>query len=369
MATLLALLTAGCSSARPSASGSLATPSASAGPSPSSPPPPPSAVPDPPSPSPSALTSPQAPRPSPKPSPAQPAPPATTPASGLLVIGSEGTGLRSSPGGAPAGRLRGGVVVPIQALSQGEAKVLTPCERTVWVPAGAGEVVHSATVVLDPGHGGKETGAIGPSGLTEKDVNLQVAKDAADVLRQQGVSVVLTRDQDYRASISFRAALASAVHPAAMVSIHHNAEPDGPLTYPGSETYYQYRSAASKRLAGLLEEEARAALTPYAAHWMGDRDAGAKWRLNSAGGDYYGILRRPGAFQITAALAELAFISNPSEETLLARRDVQQSEGAAVARAILRFLHTQDPGSGFTVPYPRGEAGGGGGAENCTDPS
>jgi N-acetylmuramoyl-L-alanine amidase len=235
---------------------------------------------------------------------------------------------------------------------------------------GAGEVVPSTTVVLDPGHGGRETGAIGPSGLAEKDVNLRVAKDAADVLRTQGVSVVLTRDQDYRASILFRGALAAAVRPAVMVSIHHNSEPDGPLDHPGSETYYQFRSADSKRLAGLLEEEVRAALSTYDAQWVGDRDAGAKWRLNEAGVDYYGILRRPGAFQITAALAELAFVSNPSEEALLRRPDVQQAEGAAVARAILRFLRTQDPGSGFVVPYPRSEpAGGGGGADNCTDPS
>ena len=372
VAALLALAVAGCSTSPTSAAGGRASPSPSVSQSPSagqSPSPAPSPSPTPSAPNPSAAHSPAAPPPSPKPSPARPATPAPTPAKGVLVIGTEGTGLRTSPGGAPAGRLRGGVLVPIQAISQGEAQVLTPCERTVWVPTGAGEVVSSTTVVLDPGHGGNETGAIGPSGLNEKDVNLRVAKDAAAVLRQQGVSVVLTREQDYRASILFRAALAAAVHPAAMVSIHHNAEPDGPLDFPGSETYYQFRSPASKRLAGLLEEETRATLSSYPAHWMGDRDAGAKWRLNQAGGDYYGILRRPGAFQVTAALAELAFVSNPSEEVLLARPDVQQAEGAAVARGILRFLRTNDPGSGFTVPYPRSEAGGGGGAEHCTDPS
>lgn len=255
-------------------------------------------------------------------------------------------------------------------MAQGEARVLTPCERRVWIPLGAGEVLPAATVVLDPGHGGRETGAIGPGGLAEKDVNLQVAKYAAEALRKEGVAVVLTREQDYRASLAFRAAVASAVRPSALVSIHHNSEPDGPLDHPGSETYYQFHSADSKRLAGLLQEEARAALTPYGAQWVGDRDAGAKWRLNDRGTDYYSILRRPAELEVTAALAELAFVSNPSEETLLVRRDVQQAEGTAVARAILRFLHTQDPGSGFTVPYPRtGAAGPGGGTGGCLDPS
>ncbi|MGH2690504.1 MAG: N-acetylmuramoyl-L-alanine amidase, partial [Actinomycetota bacterium] len=104
--------------------------------------------------------------------------------------------------------------------------------------------------------------------------------------------------------------------------------------------------------------------------WVGDTDAGAKWRLNSSGGDYYGILRRSGELKVTAVLAELAFVSNPSEEQLLARPDVQQAEGAAVARGILRFLRTPDPGSGFTTPYPRSApAGPGGGSRGCVDPS
>jgi N-acetylmuramoyl-L-alanine amidase len=238
------------------------------------------------------------------------------------------------------------------------------------VPPDGGQVVPSATVVLDPGHGGSESGAVGAGGLAEKDVNLDVARHAAAALRAEGLTVVLTREQDYRATLVFRAALTKSVGAQVLVSIHHNAEPDGPLPGPGTETYYQYRSPESKRLAGLLQEEARGALAGYGAQWVGDTDAGAKWRLNSSGGDYYGILRRPGEMGITAALAELAFVSNPGEEALLQRPDVRQAEGAAVARAILRYVRTPDPGSGFTVPYPRtAPAGGGGGSAGCVDPS
>lgn len=288
----------------------------------------------------------------------------------MFVVGPSGVRLAASAGGAPSGRIRPGVVLPIRAVAGGQARVMTPCERTAWVPLDAGSVVGSATVVLDPGHGGGETGAVGPAGLTEKEVNLAVARFAAEALRAEGVSVVLTREQDYRATLAFRAAVAGALKPAVMVSIHHNAEPDGPLPHPGSETYYQVQSADSKRLAGLVLEEARTALSPHGAQWVGDTDAGAKWRLNSSGGDYYAILRRPGELKVTAVLAELAFVSNPSEEQLLARRDVQQAEGAAVARGILRFLRTPDPGSGFTTPYPRSApAGPGGGSRGCVDPS
>jgi N-acetylmuramoyl-L-alanine amidase len=153
------------------------------------------------------------------------------------------------------------------------------------------------------------------------------------------------------------------------VSIHHNAEPDGPRDGPGSETYYQIKSAESKRLAGLVYEEIVKALSAYQAAWVADRDAGAKYRLNDSGVDYYGILRRSAEAGVVASLAELAFISNPTEEALLRRDDVRQAEAKAVSRALVRFLRTDDPGSGFTIPYPRTEpAGPGGGTTGCIDP-
>jgi hypothetical protein len=103
---------------------------------------------------------------------------------------------------------------------------------------------------------------------------------------------------------------------------------------------------------------------------VADTDAGAKYRTNDAGGDYYGILRRSGEVGVVASLAELAFITNPSEEALLRRDDVRQAEADALARALVRFLRTPDPGSGFTVPYPRvAPAGPGGGTSGCVDPS
>jgi hypothetical protein len=101
--------------------------------------------------------------------------------------------------------------------------------------------------------------------------------------------------------------------------------------------------------------------------WQSDTDAGAKYRLNSRGQDYYGILRRTAG--VPAVLTEALFISNPPEAELLARRDVQDAEAAALARAVTRFLVTDDPGSGFVEPYPRVDpAGPGGGGRGCVDP-
>lgn len=290
---------------------------------------------------------------------------------GLLLTGPEGSPLASEPGGRAASSLRPGVSMPFDAVEGGWAHVLTPCENRAWLPLEAAEPARrQSTVVLDPGHGGEETGAVGRGGLAEKEVNLDVARRAAEILRARGIPTALTRTGDYRATIAFRIALAAAVRPAALVSIHHNAEPDGPLDRPGTETYYQLHSPDSRRLAGLLYEEGVGALSDFSAPWVGLTDAGAKWRVNERGTDFYGVLRRSAEVGITAVLAEMAFVSNPAEEDLLRRDDVRQAEAEAIARAVARFLRTEDPGSGFVSPRPRrGPAGPGGGRGGCEDPS
>jgi N-acetylmuramoyl-L-alanine amidase len=241
-----------------------------------------------------------------------------------------------------------------------------------------GRIEKTADIVIDAGHGGPESGAVGQGGLTEKELNLTVAQMTVEALAAQGVRAALARTGDYRQTLASRVAVATAMHPKAFVSIHHNAEPDGPRPQgPGTETYYQVgkdvpanQKADSKRLAGLMYEEVVRALSAYSAAWVADRDAGAKYRVGDSGNDYYGVLRLSAANGIVGTLAELAFISNPSEEVLLKRDEVRRAEAAAVARAIVRWLHGEQPGDVFTVPYPRTEpAGGGGGAAGCVDPT
>ncbi|MDQ4148619.1 MAG: N-acetylmuramoyl-L-alanine amidase [Actinomycetota bacterium] len=268
------------------------------------------------------------------------------------------------------GRLREGVVVPFTAVQEGWVRITTPCELARWMRSDRAVHLARPTIILDPGHGGNERGAVGPTGLEEKTINLDVAYAAADALASAGVPTALTRTGDYRATLAFRVAVANAAKPRAFVSIHHNSDPDGPLNRPGTETYFQIGSGESRRLAGLVYEDVVRGLSTLAASWVGDTDAGAKWRPNRRGGDYYGLLRMARATGITATLVELAFVSNPSEEALLRRADVRRLEGEAVARGILRYLRSNDPGGGFTTPYPRTEpAGPGGGLAGCVDPS
>ncbi|HEV8299023.1 MAG TPA: N-acetylmuramoyl-L-alanine amidase [Acidimicrobiales bacterium] len=260
-----------------------------------------------------------------------------------------------------------GVTAAVSAVrADGSIVVVSPCGRDVAVRGAT--PIRGAHVVLDPGHGGSESGAVGPGGLKESELNLAVAQETKRILEAAGVAVVLSRTADYRITLASRARIATALGAAAFVSIHHNAGPDHQQGVPGTEVYYQAADErASKRLAGLVHEEVVAALSPYALSWSAFRDAGVKIRVNQQGEDYYGILRSTAG--VPSALAELAYVTNAPEEVLLKTAAFRTVEAQAVARGIVRFLTTDDPGSGFVGPSDRTEpAGPGGGSQGCVDP-
>ena len=262
-------------------------------------------------------------------------------------------------------RTPAGFVLPVLGGQEGAWEVVTPCAASAVVP---GEPVLGAHVVLDPGHGGAEPGAVGPSGLREADVNLDVARRVRTLLEAEGATVVLTRDADVRMTLSTRASIATAMAPVAFLSIHHNAAPVGRSDVPGSELYHQLADPESKRLAGLLWEEMQEHLAPFGTDWAIGDDPGARARRSQrTGDDYYGILRH--AQGIPAVLTEAAFLSNPAENALLLTDEFRDAEARAIADGVLRLLRTDDPGSGFKptkeVAVP---AGSGGGSSGCVDP-
>jgi N-acetylmuramoyl-L-alanine amidase len=259
-----------------------------------------------------------------------------------------------------------GVVAPVVGLNaDGTVAIRTPCENVANVRNVTG--VGPIDVLIDPGHGGVENGAEG-HGIPEKTINLAVAKHVVDDLNADGVRALLTRTGDYRVTLTERANIAHALNPKALVSVHHNGLSDGPSDHPGTEVYFQNASGDSKRLGGLIYEEVFRALSQYQGiAWQANTDAGVKPRLNDSGGDYYAMLREPAP--TVSVIAELLFLSNPPEAALVARPDVQQVEGDAVARGVVRYLRTTDPGSGFVEPIKRTQpAGGGGGLSGCADP-
>lgn len=258
-----------------------------------------------------------------------------------------------------------GVVVPIVSTLSDSYSVRTPCgnrDRVIW-----GTPVSSIDIVLDPGHGGAvETGAVGPNGLTEKELNLELAKRTARVLESRGISVILTRTADYRIPIVTRAEIANVLEAEAIISIHHNAPNANPSPVPGTEMFIQDGVPESARLGGLLQEEVLAALEPFDLNWTAASDAGVLAVINDSGDNAYGMIRRP---LVPAVLAELGYLSNPEEAELFATAEYQDIAAVALADGIERWLTTDDPGSGFSDgPRFFTPTGGTGGTDGCVDP-
>src|SRR5690606_36280842 len=115
-----------------------------------------------------------------------------------------------------------GIIAPIRGETDGGWVIGTPCFAEAVV-ADAAPVPARVQVVIDPGHGGSESGAVGPNGLVEKELNLEVARRLEAWLAEQGVTAVLTRYHDYRVAIRARAELITTLEADLAVSIHHNA--------------------------------------------------------------------------------------------------------------------------------------------------
>ncbi len=175
-------------------------------------------------------------------------------------------------------------------------------------------------VALDPGHGGSDPGAIGPTGLREKDVNLAIATCLARLLESSGVRVLLTRSGDEEVGLQERAARANAAGADVFVSIHANASVNPATGGTSTYTYTAREKEARLFLARLVQEELVAA--------TGLRNIGV---LEEG----FAVLKYT---QIPAVLVEVAFISNPAEERLLADPGFQERVAAALARALERFF-------------------------------
>jgi N-acetylmuramoyl-L-alanine amidase len=93
-------------------------------------------------------------------------------------------------------------------------------------------------VLIDPGHGGKDPGAIGISGIREKDVILPISQRIAEVLERNGVQVVMTRNSDYFVTLPGRVAMAERANADVFVSIHANSAGASRPEVSGLETYY-----------------------------------------------------------------------------------------------------------------------------------
>jgi N-acetylmuramoyl-L-alanine amidase len=241
-----------------------------------------------------------------------------------------------------------GVVVAVLEQTPAGYLVRTPCGNEAVV--GSGTPVGGVSVVLDPGHGGEvDTGAVGPNGLMEKNLNLELSQALQAKLIVRGIAVLLTRTGDYASVLGVRAALADHVGADLILSVHHNAPTPGASNRPGTEIFIQSDSADSRRLGGLLWSHVVAALSEFDVDWSAAPDAGVLTVLSTRGNDAYGMIRGP---DTVSALVELGYISSRPEAELFATNVYVESAAEALADAVEAYLGTDERGSGF-VAEPR----------------
>ncbi len=257
-----------------------------------------------------------------------------------------------------------GLVLPVREARDWGYLVGTPCGWEAEVASGVH--VAAAEVVIDPGHGGRESGAVGVNGLAEKDLNLAVAKLVRDDLEARGYRTVLTRTTDVRMPTVVRAEIALALSAEVFVSIHHNGGTTRRSPDPGTEVFHQSRSPESRRLAGILFEEVQSALSQFDVAWVASSNKGTRaFERERDGKDLFGVLRHPAG--VPSALSEAAYLSNPPEARLLADPTVQAVEARAIADGIVRYLTTDDPGSGHNGTTVTGRVLTTGSQHDCKD--
>lgn len=182
-------------------------------------------------------------------------------------------------------------------------------------------------VCLDPGHGGKDPGAVG-NGVIEKDVNLDIALRARELLKGMGYQVVMTRVRDIYVSLEERCKIANSSGAEAFLSVHNNASINGG---EGTETFCYYDSEEGKVLANAVHSQVISRI--------GLKNRGVK----KAG--FYVLANT----DMPSALLEGAFISNPKEASLLKEASFRQKIAEGIAAGIADYL--RDPGL-FTEYIP-----------------
>jgi len=181
------------------------------------------------------------------------------------------------------------------------------------------------TVVLDPGHS-SEPGSTGPTGYTEAEANLALAKTVEEILTLRGARVILTRPDMRNLPLADRPAVAKSNHADLFVSIHNNAQPDGvnPYRNNGVSTYYYHPH--SLKLAKCVQTQ------------MIDQTGLPDYGL------YFGNLHVARPTQYPSILVECAFIVIPEQEAMLKTERFRKQVAKAITNGIESFLEEYDNG-------------------------
>ncbi len=180
-------------------------------------------------------------------------------------------------------------------------------------------------VVIDSGHGGKDPGKVGVNGVNEADVNLKIAQKLKKILEAQGVTVIMTREDEGSLAgsksedMQKRVSIINEKKPALAVSVHQNSYSSEEVH--GAQVFYYTNSAEGGKAARIMQE----ALLDV------DGDNKRKEKAN----DTYYMLKRT---DVPVIIVECGFLSNRAEADLLVTEEYQDRLAEAIAKGILEYM-------------------------------
>ena len=246
-----------------------------------------------------------------------------------------------------------------------------PISREVSIPQSRPRLPQQARkiekVVIDAGHGGRDPGAVGPGGLREKDMNLDIAFRLKTVLEDRHkLNVVMTRDDDIFIPLGERTTIANREAADVFISIHCNAAPRNKRNRAGMrgvETYFlslaktdDARATAAMENSAIQFEQPDRQTANFddvqlilwdvmQNEFLKESSDLAEWiqeslsdglAIPSRGVNQAGFYVLNGAY-MPAVLVETAFISNPEEERLLKKPSFRQNVAEGIARGLAEF--------------------------------
>lgn len=214
--------------------------------------------------------------------------------------------------------------------------ILPKLQNKISVQSNSYRLSSAPTVIIDPGHGGRDPGKVGTVGTLEKELNLKIALHLKNILDSQGIEVILTRTKDKDlatttdnfkfSDMKERVSLIQKSNADLVVSIHQNSYTD-PNVY-GAQCFYYTNAEEGKKLASLLQKQIITSTNQ------------TKLRDPKENSDYYLLKHSPSPIVIV----ECGFLSNPKEEQLLLTDEYQRKMAWAIQLGILQYLNQNKNG-------------------------
>lgn len=201
----------------------------------------------------------------------------------------------------------------------------TELKESLETTGAAEQPQKTKTVVLDAGHGGSDSGKVGINGAKEKEINLEIAKYIKELLEQEGIRVVMTREEDGPLAqskvedLKYRVKLMNETAPELAVSIHQNSYHEENVY--GAQVFYFETSVEGEKAAGILQQSLQQV----------NPENTKKIKANNT---YY-LLKKT---EVPTVIVECGFLSNSAEAQKLVTKEYQEAVAKAVAEGVLSYI-------------------------------